>query len=154
MSGRTASDRINWQERAKGFSIGDIVYPFMSGNNKLMGRVVAVYPAIGMVDVEWPHGSERLPVEDLAQHENVHYLPPPVEQEEVPGGVPQLLPVKVAHAWVARTLAKNGGDVGGKCPRCGGGLKKARYEGSQRLMGCPECLYLVKVGNTDTAEVA
>jgi hypothetical protein len=60
----------------------------MSGNRDLMGRVVAVYPAIGMVDVQWPHGSERHPVEELQRYEEENYIPTPVDQASVPGGTP------------------------------------------------------------------
>lgn len=83
-----ASNQIDWQERAFDFPVGSYVYPFMSGNRDLMGRVVATYPAIGMVDVQWPHGSERHPVEELQRYEEENYIPPSVEHETVPGGVP------------------------------------------------------------------
>lgn len=85
---RTAANQIDWQERSFDFPVGSYVYPFMSGNRDLMGRVVAVYPAIGMVDVQWPHGSERHPVEELQRYEEENYIPPSVEHESVPGGAP------------------------------------------------------------------
>jgi hypothetical protein len=85
--GRIASI-VDFQQRAREFQVNDLVYPFMSGNRDLMGRVVAVYPAIGMVDVQWPHGPERLPVEDLQRFESDEYQPPSVENDTVPGGRP------------------------------------------------------------------
>jgi hypothetical protein len=36
----------------------------------MAGSVQAVYPAIGMVEVEFPAGSKRLPVEDLQRLDN------------------------------------------------------------------------------------
>lgn len=86
---RTASNQIDWQQRSFDFPVGSFVYPFMSGESGLMGRVVAVYPGIGMVDVQWPHGSERVPVEELQRHEQEFFIPPSVEDETVPGGVPE-----------------------------------------------------------------
>lgn len=85
--GKTAA-YVDYQQRASEFAVGDIVYPFMSGDPGLNGRVQAVYPAIGMVDVEWPHGSERVPVEELQQYFNRagDYNPPSVGHDNVPGG--------------------------------------------------------------------
>lgn len=77
---------VDYQQRASEFAVGDAVYPFMSGNHDLMGRVQAVWPAIGMVQVEWPHGSERVPVEDLQRYERKDQLPPAVGLDNVPGG--------------------------------------------------------------------
>jgi len=79
---------IDYQQRASEFAVGDLVYPFVSGNPALNGRVMAVYPAIGMVDVEWPHGSERVPVEEVQQYFNQagDYNPPSVGHDNIPGG--------------------------------------------------------------------
>ena len=76
----------DYQQRATEFSVGDVVFPFMSGNGWSNGRVVAVWPGIGMVDVEWPHGSERMPVEDLQLFPNGQSTPPMPEHDNVPGG--------------------------------------------------------------------
>jgi len=86
MSAPKSAAFVDYQQRAAEFSVGDLVYPFMSGNQDLVGRVQAVWPAIGMVDVEWPHGSERLPVEDLEKHYSEEYHPPAVGNDNVPGG--------------------------------------------------------------------
>ena len=56
---------VNYQSRASGFKVGDRVYPILKGNPSNGGTVVAVWPAIGMVDVQYPHGTVRSPVEDL-----------------------------------------------------------------------------------------
>lgn len=77
---------VDYQQRASEFSVGDLVYPFMSGNHSLNGRVMAVWPAIGMVDVEWPHGSERKPVEELQRYESKDFIPPEAGHDNVPGG--------------------------------------------------------------------
>jgi hypothetical protein len=77
---------IDYQQRASEFAVGDLVYPFMAGNHSLTGRVVAVWPAIGMVDVEWPHGSERKAVEELQRYESKDFIPPEAEHDNVPGG--------------------------------------------------------------------
>ena len=85
-TGKTAY--VDYQQRASEFAIGDIVYPFLRGNPGLNGRVMAVYPAIGMIDVEWPHGPERLPVEDVQQYFNQagDFNPSNVGHDNIPGG--------------------------------------------------------------------
>jgi len=79
---------VDYQQRASEFAVGDIVYPFVLGNEGLNGRVMAVYPAIGMIDVEWPHGSERVPVEDVQQYFNQagDYNPSNMGHDNIPGG--------------------------------------------------------------------
>lgn len=87
-SSRKTAAYVDYQQRAAEFAVGDIVYPFQTGNPGYNGRVQAVYPAIGMVDVEWPHGSERVPVEDLQQYFNQagDYNPASVGHDNIPGG--------------------------------------------------------------------
>lgn len=91
---KTKRAYIDYQQRAAEFAVNDIVYPFSSGNPGFNGRVQAVYPAIGMVDVEWPHGSERVPVEDLQLYFNQagDYNPSSVGHDDIPGGA-QHVPV-------------------------------------------------------------
>jgi hypothetical protein len=59
------------------------------GNPALGGTVVAVFPAIGMVDVQLPHGAVRYPVEDLAidTSDNFENLTD-YQADSVPGGTP------------------------------------------------------------------
>lgn len=87
---RTAYPLVNYQQRAKEFAVGDMVFPFGAGDG-LAGRVVAVYPGIGMVDVQYPTGVERAGVEDLMHIEvedgAAFPSPPEPENAEVPGGV-------------------------------------------------------------------
>jgi len=60
---RTA-DAGNWQARGQEFAVGQSVR-LVQGGMTDEGRVIAVWPGIGMVDVQWPHASYRHPVEDL-----------------------------------------------------------------------------------------
>jgi hypothetical protein len=60
----------------------------VNGSRTDVGRVSAVYPAIGMVDVEFPHTSTRLPVEDLIIMRPDSDLMTPLH-ENVPGGAGQ-----------------------------------------------------------------
>lgn len=195
MAKRTAA-YVNYQQLASEFSPGSIVYPFWSGNPAIAGRVMAVFPAIGMVDVEWPHGSERVPVEDLQLYQTKDFRPPDVGHDNIPGGV-GVVPVsggpfenlpgedqqptaivddtqavtkkkssakvarKVAEGWVKRSLYWASADRKYKatseecegstysCPKCGAAsLRKAVYKRrggqSEHLLGCPECLFLIK----------
>ena len=55
---------VDYQARASAFTVGARTYPLL-GDPSAAGSVVAVWPAIGMVDVQFPHGVSRYPVEDL-----------------------------------------------------------------------------------------
>jgi len=165
---------IDYQQRAREFQVNDLVYPFISGNRDLMGRVVAVFPAIGMVQVQWPHGPERVPVEDLQRFESDEYKPPAVENDTVPGGR-DTVPVssgngrtanassvsRVSEAYVKKAMywasvdrkyraSKEECDSGRfHCPRCPEEiLVKATYKRrdgmSDHLLGCPKCMFLIK----------
>lgn len=176
---RKSAAYVDFQQRASEFAVGDLVYPFASGNPALNGRVMAVYPAIGMIDVEWSHGSERVPVEDVQQYFNQagDYNPPSVGHDNIPGGAekvpvpggPVVAPIpqkpasagRVAQAYVKRALywaavdrkyraTQEECESGNfRCPRCKDiFLRPASYKrenGSNvRLLGCPECLYLIR----------
>lgn len=58
------ADEGNWQARGQTFAVGQSVRLIQGGPTD-EGRVIAVWPGIGMVDVQWPHTSYRHPVEDL-----------------------------------------------------------------------------------------
>ena len=82
---------VNYQQRAKEFAVGDMVYPYSqigAGVNPAAysGRVVAVWPAIGMVDVEFPTGNSRFPVEDLQKLTSEGVDPPKATSDTIPGG--------------------------------------------------------------------
>lgn len=170
MTTRTAA-YIDYQQRASEFAVGDLVFTFMSEHSGHYGRVMAVYPAIGMVDVEWPHGSERMPVEDLQQStKDMVQGPPNVGHDNIPGGrpvgvpsgpIPQKTLRRVAEAYVKKALYWASADRQYRatseecaansylCPKCkGGNLRKAIYKrrggASDHLYGCPACLFIIK----------
>ena len=78
---------VHYQTQAANFKVGDWVYPTLGANPSNGGRVVAVWPAIGMVDVQYPHGASRCPVEDLLiDREGGPGGPLGVSDSTVPGG--------------------------------------------------------------------
>jgi hypothetical protein len=163
---------VNYQARASEFEPGDTIRTI----NGTPGRVMAVWPAIGMVDVEFTHGNRRLPVEDVVR------IPPDDPDalapltDNVPGGLPTVsVPggpypalgnkVRVAEAYVKKALYWAGRDrqyratdeeLGGGaylCPKCKAlgqdvplrrAIYKRRSGQSERLLGCPSCLFLIK----------
>lgn len=171
---RQATVYVDYQQRASEFSVGDLAYPLAGGatDEAQAGRVVAVYPGIGQVDIEFPWGSGRYPVEDVQRVTSIVAIPPSPLNTTVPGGV-GTVPVsggpmdrrasldRVAHAFVKQSLywasadrhyqatkaELEAGDY--TCPKCKEGtLRHAVYkrtEGkSERLLGCPNCLFLIK----------
>lgn len=188
MSNRTADNYVDYQERATEFAPGDIVVPFGQFTDS-SGRVTAVWPAIGMVDVEFSAGNKRYPVEDLQRVDldSVGVIPPMTNSApggqptvSVPGGpYPQVAPhqslvpttiasthaQRVAEAFVKKALYWNAPDRQYKatneevssghflCPKCKAqgtisklrpAIYKRRDAKSEKLLGCPECLFLVK----------
>lgn len=79
------ADEGNWQSRGQEFAVGQTVR-LVNGGETDEGRVVAVWPAIGMVDVAWPHTSYRHGVETLQiiNPGDDPYIAP--MHENVPGG--------------------------------------------------------------------
>lgn len=188
MKSRKTATYADYQERALEFKVGDTVIPFFRGTIESSGRVVAVYPAIGMVDVEYPHGSTRYPVEEIQRVKNdltwidaphSDSVPGAAGSVSVPGGPPDPKSEKktglppqsqqktsnsrrVAEAFVKKSLywaqrdrkyRPNKSEKEGNtftCPKCmePTHLKKCIYkrrEGlSERLLGCPNCLFLIK----------
>lgn len=172
MGVRTATVFVDYQQRASEFVVGDLAFPIAGGatDESQAGRVVSVYSGIGMVDLEFPWGSGRYPVEDLQRVTGIVSIPPDTTHTSVPGGV-GTVPVaggpvrdplsRVAHAWIKSALywaskdrhyqatkAELDGD-GYTCPKCKGATLRAavykRSEGkSERLLGCPKCLFLIK----------
>ena len=79
---------VDYQARASTFKVGDRAYSMLGGNPAIGGTVVAVWPAIGMVDLQLPHGNVRCPVEELVLHDT----PSPnassdIALNSVPGGL-------------------------------------------------------------------
>lgn len=169
MKKRTASN-VNYQAVAADFQVGDLVVPFGHSRDSA-GRVVAVWPAIGMADVQYNYGTARYPVEDLQRFDNLG-VPQPTRTDTVPGGagtvsVPggpdnaQKLAKRVALAhekqavyWgaVNRTYKatqeeQDSGDY--KCPRCRDvSLRLTSYKREDgkniKLLACNECLFLIR----------
>lgn len=163
---RRATNNVNYQDRANEFSVGDIVFPYGAFKDQ-GGRVTAVWPAIGMVDVEFPVGNRRYPVEDLQRVDSSGNADPPLTNS-VPGGQPTVsVPGGPSKSRVAAAFEKkslywaqrdrqyrmtrpemNAGCP--NCPKCGSDfpLKRAVYKrrdgSSERLMGCPGCMFLIK----------
>lgn len=79
------ADAGNWQARGQEFEVGHTV-ALVNGGGTDYGRVIAVWPGIGQVDVQWPHTSYRHPVEDLQiiNPGDDPYIAP--RHEDVPGG--------------------------------------------------------------------
>ena len=167
MKRSSANVVVNYQQRATAFSVGDVVAPF-GGFDAASGRVTAVWPAIGMVDIEFPTGSKRLPVEDLQRFDGSGNAVPP-HTDSVPGGQPTVsVPggpasaARVASAfrkralyWASRNrkyrMAQPEMESGcPSCPKCGPDtpLQRATYKrrdgSSDRLLSCPGCMFLIK----------
>lgn len=88
MGNRHATVFVDYQQRASEFAVNDLAYPLAGGatDESQAGRVVAVYPAIGQVDIEFPWGSGRYPVEDVQRVTDIASKPPAPEHSTVPGG--------------------------------------------------------------------
>ena len=185
---RQSTVYVDYQQRASEFSVGDLAYPLAGGSTdeSQAGRVVAVYPAIGQVDIEFAWGSGRYAVEDVQRVTKIVSIPPDPEHTSVPGGIGTVsLPGgpqgrsafqkldRLAHAYVKSALYWASKDRhyqatraeldGGSytCPKCKQDALKAaiykRSEGkSERLLGCPSCLFLIKrchiIGDSDYEE--
>lgn len=180
---RRATVYVDYQQRAAEFSVGDLAYPLAGGTDESQaGRVVAVWPAIGQVDLEFPWGSGRYGVEDLQRVTNTVAIPPKVEDSSVPGGAgtvsvsggPRKASLdRLTHAWVKQALYWASTDrhyqatkaeleaMSYTCPKCKKGTLRntiyKRSEGrSERLLGCPSCLFLIKrcdiIGDPDYDE--
>jgi hypothetical protein len=82
---------IDYWRLTRDFQIGDTVQKFMPGRSGDLspyhGRVTAVLPGIGFVDVQWPFGNERVSPEDLIKlnPKFVAYLPPTLDFSWYPG---------------------------------------------------------------------
>lgn len=169
MSIRTSG--ADYQALAVEFRVGDVVVPY-GASPHYAGRVVAVWPAIGMLDVEFPAGTKRYPVEDILRLNDGNpdpprdgYVPGGAGTVSVPGGpvapaVPAGSPERVANAYVKQALYWAARDrqyratseeiSSGKygCPKCRKAqLRKAIYRRikgqSEHLFGCPSCLFLI-----------
>jgi len=146
---RSASNFVDFQSRAREFSEGDLAAPFGYSVDQA-GRVTNVWPAVGMVDVEFATGNRRLPAEDL-QKFTPDGDPDPPKTNSVTGPSS----TKVALYWAQRDRKYRMSrpeiiDGCPCCPRCPDKpkLSRAIYKrldgASERLLGCKSCLFLIK----------
>lgn len=200
---KQATTYADFQERALEFHVGDMVIPYYASVERA-GRVKAVFPAIGMIDVEFPHGSKRYPVEEITKLHNDRTWVEAPHSDSIPGGAgtvvvdggpypsvdyshesdqePNVLLERdgesagkkkqahqqmrrsvrrVAEAFVKKAIYWTDKDRQYKatqdeiesrrfmCPKgCGVPMRKTVYKRrggrSDRLFGCPECLFLIK----------
>lgn len=163
---------INYQLRARDIKVGDSVYPVLTGNPGYSGKVVAVWPGIGMVDVVFPYGTTRYPVEDLFIGSSSSEMTPdynPVaggDTVSVAGGP---YPPRVAGMYFKQAVYWAGKNRQYKptkgelesgefcCPRCEeANLRKVVYKKedgkSVKLLCCPGCLFLIRRGDIQGLE--
>lgn len=151
---KSGSAYTNYQELAAEFAVGDTVVPF-GHDNSAEGTIVALYPAIGMADVQTSQGSKRFPVEELRKIKPNAVSSEPLKTESVPGGAGSVpSSKKVALYWKNRDrqyhATKSECDSGAfGCPKCKEtALRKAIYKrregASERLFACPKCMFLIK----------
>lgn len=105
---KEATTIVDYQARAKEFSVGDHVFRFLKGDPWKSGTVLAVYPAIGFVDVAWPWGTERVSVDELQikQKGGLNVKPPEPDNAIVPGGTGTAAPVSSGPDKKAAMLAR------------------------------------------------
>lgn len=81
---------IDYWKLTKDFNPGDVVQKLMPGRSEIspyIGRVTAVMPGVGFLDVQWSFGVERVSPEELvkANPETLKFLPPTVTFGYYPG---------------------------------------------------------------------
>ena len=148
---KLAENNVDYQSRAKEFSIGDRVIPYGLFDSQ-SGRVTAVYPAIGMVDVEFAIGNKRIPVEVLTRYSESNPIPPFTDSSPISGK--KASAHRVAMYWTEknRKYRATKEEVESKtvhCPKCSiTKMEKTVYSrdggASEHLMGCPTCLFLIR----------
>lgn len=162
---KKSSQYVDYQERSRAFELGMRVYPFLGGNPARSGVVIAIFPAIGMVDVQFPHGASRFPVEDLVvdtsgDYRNIY------SDDTIPGGL-GTVPVsskavkkkanRVASRYIKnaiywykkdRTYRQCKHEEKPCCPKCKTPLGKTVYKRrdgrSEKLLACYTCLFIIK----------
>jgi len=78
---------IDYWKLTQDFKAGDTVQRFVPGLGGLslspfVGAVTAVHRGLGVVDVQWPYGNERMSPDDIVRVDPrlMHYLPPTLDQ--------------------------------------------------------------------------
>lgn len=162
------SAQSHYQDIAAELSVGDVVVPYGQGTEYAGGRIVGLWPGIGMAEVQFAMGNRRYPVEDLVRLNADRQVEPPERYNSVPGGLPGPtvsggpVPGRVAQAFVKQALywaardrkyrPKRSEAGAGQycCPKCEGEapLRPTTYgrENGQsvRLLACPTCLFLIR----------
>lgn len=162
----------NEQARVYDFQVGQIVVLYGRPYEE-SGRVVAIWPAIGEVDVEFPGGNTRICVEDLQIIEggvdppHTESVPGGAGTVSVPGGPPP--PKKVAtrkpdprrvlalywhsrdRKYRATKLERDGSSF--LCPKCKEKLRRTVYKRrdgiSDRLLACGGCVWLIRENDVE-----
>ncbi len=139
---------VDTQELARTYYPGDVVATFL-GNHDAVGRLLAVYPATGMADVQWPHGIQRISVEEIQLVSR--NLTPTISESMSP--VQKVMPIqKQAIYWAApdRKYRANGDERSSghyACPRCGkrmlGATHRRQGGANMRILACWKCKFLV-----------
>ena len=109
-----------------------------------IGTVLAVYPKLNALDVEWPLGADREFAEDLL-------LVNQGESLTLPPRVARLASIfKESLYWNEkgrkyRKTKSESGPKDMKCPKCKNlGMRKTRYKHFTDLYCCPECFFLIR----------
>lgn len=82
---------IDYWKLTKDFAVGDFVQKYVPGRNgdlsPYVGRVTAILPAIGFLDIQWPFGNERVSPEELVRvnKEMSSFVPPSSTFDYYPG---------------------------------------------------------------------
>ncbi len=76
---------IDYWKLSKQFKEGDVVqryFPQYGDMSPFVGRVTAVHPGIGFIDVQWPFGNDRISAEELVicNPAVLRFLPPTLDQ--------------------------------------------------------------------------
>lgn len=74
----------DYQEYANEFEVGTVV-SFLGRGQESAGRVTRVWPGIGVVDVQFPSGNFRIPVEDLQILTKNAWIDPPTSDDTTAG---------------------------------------------------------------------
>jgi hypothetical protein len=146
---KKAENNVNYQSRALEFNVGDTVVPFGLLESQ-SGRVTAVYPGIGMVDVEFATGNKRVPVESLVKLTDSNVIPS--HTNSAPGRTASAKRVALYWADKDRKYRATRSECDSQqvlCPRCEGiSLRKTTYSrangSNEHLLGCPSCMFLIR----------
>ena len=107
---RKATSYVDYQQRAFSFERGMRVYPFFGGKPDKAGVVIQTFPAIGMVDVQFPHGVSRYPVEDLVLDTSGDYENVVHQNDSLVMGVVPVSPGPSAKKVASRYLRRKKGN--------------------------------------------